>query len=231
MKIDSGNQILRVAVFYDGTFFLKVSDYYRFKHGIARFIDFPGLENFIINTVARHESIRDIGSCKIIESHFFRGRMTEFQLREVKKDQNDAFMFMRKERLIDELLMRNNTVIHSYELRKDFYTEKFKEKGIDVWLALEAYDLAVHKKFDILVLFAGDEDYVPLVRKVNSLATKVAVMAFDIEFEDDLGKTRKIKSSMRLIDEASFTIDLDATVAAAKTTEEKAARDKIFAIE
>jgi uncharacterized LabA/DUF88 family protein len=52
------------------------------------------------------------------------------------------------------------------------------EKGIDVWLALEAYDLAVHKRFDVLVLFAGDQDFVPLVRKVNGLGTRVMLIAW-----------------------------------------------------
>jgi len=30
------------------------------------------------------------------------------------------------------------------------------EKGIDVWFALEAYELAIHKRFDVCVLVAGD---------------------------------------------------------------------------
>lgn len=42
-------------------------------------------------------------------------------------------------------------------------------------LSLEAYDLAVHKRYDILVLVASDGDYVPLVRKLNSIGIPVIV--------------------------------------------------------
>lgn len=72
------------------------------------------------------------------------------------------------------------------------------EKGIDVWLALEAYDLAVHKRFDVMVLISGDADFVPLVRKINGLGTRVMIIGVDLP---DAAKT-----SQKLIDEASYTI-------------------------
>lgn len=76
-----------------------------------------------------------------------------------------------------------------------------KEVGIDVWLALEAYDLAVHKKFDVLALVACDGDYVPLVRKLNSIGTRVVLLAWD--FKTERSETR---TSQLLINECSYPI-------------------------
>jgi len=79
-----------------------------------------------------------------------------------------------------------------------------QERGINVWLALEAYDLAVHKRFDVLALFAGDQDFVPLIRKINGLGTRVLVIGVDTGAS---GKNSQ-KTSSRLINEASYTIML-----------------------
>lgn len=43
------------------------------------------------------------------------------------------------------------------------------EKGIDVWFALEAYELATFRKFDYVVLITGDADHEMLVRKLKPL--------------------------------------------------------------
>ena len=81
-----------------------------------------------------------------------------------------------------------------------------EETGIDVWLALEAYDLAVHKRFDILVLVAGHQDFVPLIRKVNGIGTQVMLLADGVKWTDNQGKDRYIKTSPRLSNEASYRI-------------------------
>ena len=62
-----------------------------------------------------------------------------------------------------------------------------EETGIDVWLALEAYDLAVHKRFD----------------------TQVMLLADDVKWTDNQGKDRYIKTSPRLSNEASYRILLE----------------------
>ena len=59
-----------------------------------------------------------------------------------------------------------------------------------------------------MVLVAGDQDYVPLVRKVNGLGTRVMVLGVDVEYQDQNGVPRYQKTSQRLIDEASYTVML-----------------------
>ncbi len=41
---------------------------------------------------------------------------------------------------------------------------------------VEAFELAIYKQFNVLALIACDGDYVPLVRKLNTLGTRVMVL-------------------------------------------------------
>jgi uncharacterized LabA/DUF88 family protein len=76
-------------------------------------------------------------------------------------------------------------------------------------LSLEAYDLAVHKRFDVLAVFTGDQDFVPLIRKLNGIGTRVMVIGVEIT-EDKSGNKLDppIISSQKLIDEASYALML-----------------------
>jgi len=58
--------------------------------------------------------------------------------------------------------MREGVVTHYLPLTQSA-GRVIGEKGIDVWLALEAYELAIYKRFDVSVLIAGDGDFLPLV--------------------------------------------------------------------
>jgi hypothetical protein len=53
-----------------------------------------------------------------------------------------------RERAFDDVLVREGVVTHYLPLGPE------GEKGIDVWLALEAYELAIYKRFDVSVLVA-----------------------------------------------------------------------------
>ena len=114
---------------------------------------------------------QDVSFCQVVESHFFRGRYSLTAAKEGNSLESDRF--------VDQLLMWAGIVSHYYPM--DESKKPPQEKGIDVWLALEAYDLAVHKRFDVLVLFAGDQDFVPLARKVNGIGTRVMLMAMDAQ--------------------------------------------------
>jgi uncharacterized LabA/DUF88 family protein len=196
MLTDISTPLKRVAVFYDGTFFQRLSQYYRYNHLRQRFIDLGGLHEYIRHRVASFETGNNVSLCQIVEAHFFRGR---FSLNAAK--QANA---LETDRLLDQLLMFAGVVAHYYPMNESKIPPE--EKGIDVWLALEAYDLAVHKRFDVLVLVAGDQDYVPLIRKVNGLGTRVLVLGVDVEFQDSSGQARFQKTSPRLIEEASYTV-------------------------
>ena len=82
-----------------------------------------------------------------------------------------------------------------------------EEKGIDVWFALEAFELAMYKRFDVSVLITGDGDFVPLIRKLNTLGTRVMLLGWDFEAENkETGQKRTTKTNQKLIDEATYTV-------------------------
>jgi len=195
MLADVNSPLKRIAVFYDGTFFMNTSYYYNYTHSRKRFIDFAGFHEYIRNKVAEFETASNVSLCQIVEAHFFRGR---FSLNAAKNANA-----LETDRLQDQLLMYAGIVSHHYPMNEK--KNPPEEKGIDVWLALESYDLAVHKRFDVMVLFAGDQDYVPLIRKVNSLGTRVLIVGVDIEYEDSWSKQKRyITTSPALFKEASY---------------------------
>ncbi len=201
--------MLRIALFIDGTFFSKVNTYYRYYHERQSNINFSGLSEFIREEVANQENVQK-QYCQIVESHWFRGRFSTTQLEKRFPDNQERLKQMTNERKVDDLFMYQGIVQHVYPIQVNPKTGHANEKGIDVWLSLEAYELAVQKGFDVMVLIAGDTDYVPLIRKVNGLGTRVMVLGWDFEYEtnNSIGKTYSniTRTSQALIEECSYPI-------------------------
>lgn len=192
-------KLTRIAIFYDGTFFWRISHYYKHSHPRLAFIDLAGFHDYIRDRVAAFETGKNVSLCQIVEAHFFRGR---FSLNAAKAAKDPKAL--ETDRLQDQILMYAGVVAHYYPMNE--HVDPPVEKGIDVWLALEAYDLAVHKRFDVLVIVAGDQDFVPLVRKVNGLGTRVLVVGMDVDYLDQQKKPRAIKTSGWLLKEASYNV-------------------------
>jgi cold shock CspA family protein len=103
--------------------------------------------------------------------------------------------------------MRENIVTHYLPLRYNEFNVA-QEKGIDVWLALEAYELAIYKHFDILVLVAGDGDYVPLVRKLHTLGTQVMLISWDFSYHNESGDMVETRTSRQLQEEVFYSVPM-----------------------
>ncbi|MDR1836106.1 MAG: NYN domain-containing protein [Treponema sp.] len=188
--------ILRIGIFYDGYYFYKVSNYYKYEHEKKSRISISGLHDFIRSEVASFTST-DINQCRIIDAHYFKGRSSARELGEK----------VQSERVFEDILMRENIVSHYLPLRFGD-NNTVQEKGIDVWLALEAYELAIYKHFDILVLVAGDGDYVPLVRKLHTVGTQVMLVCWDFSYHNENGDTVETKTSRQLQDEVFFRVHM-----------------------
>ena len=121
---------------------------------------------------------------------YFRGRLTaaEANLRHL----------LFSERNFDDVLTREGVVAHFLPVSHG------SEKGANISLALEAYEQMVHIGFDVVVLVACDGDYVPLVRKLNSLGARVMVIGWEYSYEDDNGGHRQTMTSGRLMAEATY---------------------------
>ena len=194
-----GRQLSRISIFIDGNYFYNVSNYYKFQHPRGKRLSIVGLQNFVRSEVADRMSLEQ-ASCQIVEAHYFRGRYSAYSADEASKLKDD--------RIFDDVLTKAGVIQH-YTLL-DEGGPVIQEKGIDVWLALEAYDLAVHNRYDILCLVAGDGDYVPLVRKINGLGLRVLLLAWDLLYpqgdESSTRRQRDIRASTQLIDACSDPI-------------------------
>ena len=184
-------KLLRLGVFYDGGFFSHVSDYYKYVHPRRKRISVPGLHEFIRQHAAMLEGV-DPKYAQIVDSHFFRGQFSAQQA------QARAKLFA--ERAFNDVLMNEGVTTHYLPIQGK------TEKGIDVWLSLEAFELAMYKRYNVLVLIAGDSDFLPLIRKVNSLGARVMVMAWDFQYTDDHGRERTTMTSIRLLNEVTYPV-------------------------
>jgi len=196
---DSSSKLTRIGVFYDGGFFSHVSNYYCYQHERKARLSVKGLHEFIREEVAKAEGV-DKRYCQIVDSHYFRGRLSASEARN-----REVLMAERK---WDDVLMRTGIVTHYLPL-SERDGRVVGEKGIDVWFALEAFELAIYKRFNVSVLIACDGDFIPLVRKLNTLGTRVMLLGWDYSYVDEDGNERKTITSQGLLDEVTYPILMD----------------------
>ena len=194
--MNNSKELKRIGVFYDGNYFLHVSNYYNYFHARRKRLNIAGLHNFVRNLVAKEEEV-SARFCQVIEAHYFRGRISA---QEASQRGNQLY----NDRVFDDILMSEGVVTHYLPIRNR--SGKKEEKGIDVWLALEAFEQAFYKRFSVVVLITSDGDYVPLIRKLNSLGTKVMVLSWDFEYTDDMGREVVTRTSQDLIQEVTYPI-------------------------
>ena len=196
MSSERKNELTRIGVFYDGNYFFHVSNYYNYVHKKKSRISIPGLHDFIREKVAKEENTSS-RHCQIVDAHYFRGR---FSARESNQIENKLY----HERIFDDVLMKSGIITHYLPIKTSPSGVK-QEKGIDVLLALEAFELAFYKRFSVLVLITPDGDYLPLIRKLNTLGTKVMLLYWDFEYEEKENK-KITKTSQDLLEAATYDI-------------------------
>jgi len=198
MALLNTSKLTRIGVFYDGNYFLHVSNYYAFHHARNSRISLRGLHDFIRAQVGIKEG-EETRLCQIVDSHFFRGRISA---NEAQTRGNLLYY----DRVFEDILMWEGVITHYLPIRNT--GGRREEKGIDVWMALEAYELTLLKQFDVVVLITSDGDYVPLVRKLNNLGARVMVLSWDFEFDDNEGKHVVTRTSQELLEEVTYPISM-----------------------
>ena len=131
----------------------------------------------------------------ISEAHYFRGRY--------RAEQESSQSILLDERKFEDELIENDVVFHYKHLRRTETSsgkELIMEKGVDVWFALEAYELTLSKDFDFVVLMTGDADHEMLVKKIKTLKTRVVLLTCNMD--------RHSMTSRLLKDEATDQIEL-----------------------
>jgi uncharacterized LabA/DUF88 family protein/cold shock CspA family protein len=190
--------LVKIGVFYDGNYFLHVSNYYNYVHPRKKRLSISGLHEFLRHQVAQEESL-DVRLCQIVDAHYFRGRLSA---QEASQRGNQLY----NDRVFDDILMSEGVITHYLPLKN--ISGRREEKGIDVWLALEAFELSIYKRFNVIVLIASDGDYVPLVRKLNTLGTRVMVLSWDFEYTNDDGQKMVTRTSQELLEEVSYPVTM-----------------------
>ncbi|MCL2374700.1 MAG: NYN domain-containing protein [Treponema sp.] len=186
---------LKIGIYYDGHYFYKASNYYKFDHPRQARISVSGLHTFVLNEVSTRLNA-DVDLCKIVEAHYFRGRA-------LKSGNEKAIV---GERYFEDALTREGVNLHYLPLVRGSNND-LKEKGIDVSLALDAYKKAAAKAFDIFVLIAGDGDYLPLVRELQSMgAAPIDVMLLSWDFECANGDVTM--TSQDLLEEVKYPLQM-----------------------
>jgi cold shock CspA family protein/uncharacterized LabA/DUF88 family protein len=199
---DNLQSLTRIGVFYDGNYFLHVSNYYAYHHQRRSRLSIAGLHDFIRYRIS-HEEFKHFHLCQIVDAHYFRGRLSA---QEASAEGNRLFY----DRLFDDILMMEGVTTHYLPVRT---VQGFRqERGIDVWMALEAFELTLHKQFDVVVLIASDSDFVPLVRKLHTLGVRVMLITWDYEYYDEEGRRRTTITSQYLWDEATYPISMHKVV-------------------
>jgi cold shock CspA family protein len=215
-----------IGVFYDGNYFNHVSTYYKYSHPRRARLSIAGLHRFIRHQVAHidptlvasrdqeraalrnglagasgrkpvRDELDEVRHCQIVDAHYFRGRLAAMEA--AAKDS------LLNERLFEDVLMKEGVITHSLPLvrRRD---QTLAEKGLDVWFALETYELTALKRYDVTALVACDRDYLPLVRKLNTLGACVMVLGWDFTHMDEMGVERQTVTSIDLLQEATYPL-------------------------
>lgn len=194
-------QALRVMVFYDGSYFKQGNVYFRYREQRGWF-SFAELHNVF----ARYAAEKGGAPSKVVASHFYDGRTS------TNATSPDA---LKKERDFEMALLRAGIVPHFLPVREAHRGDEprvtLEQKGVDVALAVDILDYAHLDRFDVAVLLAGDEDFVPLVRRVESLGKQVLLAHFTFEaWNDQKGRAhRPTFASRALQDAASWSLDFN----------------------
>lgn len=186
----------RIGVFYDGNFLLHASNYYNYIHPVKRRLSLGGLHNFIRHRVAEEEGIEP-SKCQIAQAHYFRGRLNAA---EAAQRGNQLY----NDRVFDDILMSEGIQPHYLPLRN--LQGKKEERGIDAWLSLEAYELAMTGRIDTVVLIVSDTDYTPLMRKLTGLGLRIMLLSWEFEYVNDDGVKMVTKTSHELLSLATYPV-------------------------
>ncbi|PRY39079.1 NYN domain-containing protein [Umezawaea tangerina] len=150
-------EIVRIGVFYDGTWFAYVSDFYATAHPRAARIALDGFHD-ALRWYVHNETGRALEDCVVHEAHYVRGRIET------------------PARSFDAVLAAAEITRHDLPLHGG------KEKGVDVHFALEVWDRATTVPLQWVVLVTGDADFTPLATRLTGRGVHVVVPVVDARF-------------------------------------------------
>ncbi len=188
----------KIGVFYDGNFLLHASNYYNYIHSQRKRLSITGLHHFIRNWISEEEGV-EVKQCRIVEAHYFRGRINAA---EASQRGNQLY----NDRVFDDILMSEDVHTHYLPLRN--LMGRKEERGIDVWLSLEVFELTMLRKLDVVALIVSDTDYVPLIRKLNTMGINVMLLSWEFDYQNEEGVKVVTKTSHDLLRLATYPVPM-----------------------
>jgi len=200
---------VRVMNFYDGGFFRQGNVYFRYKEERGWF-SLPELHSLIEEyTASKVKASTD--ATKVVASHYYDGRPTSRASDEAQ---------LEKDRDFELALIDAGITTHYLPLKEtprgdgNDINYRLMQKGVDVEMAIDVLDSAHEDRYDIAVLFTGDGDFVPLVKRITSLGKQVLIAYFDIDKwdGDDGSHHSATRASASLIDAANYSLNFNQLV-------------------
>ena len=178
-----------IGIFIDGGYYAKINE--GLGKQLSMRLCIKNLFLFIREKISTAYSL-PLEDIQVTEAHFFRGRY--------RASDANAKNLLYSERAFEDTLIENDVIFHYKHLRemeKEHGTTVI-EKGIDVWFALETYELSMIRKFDFVILITGDADHEMLVRKLNALKTKVILLTWNVGPQASTSKLLKEEAGWHL---------------------------------
>ena len=185
--------IKSIGLFIDGGYYADID---KGLLAESRRLNLKGLIKYLQKAIAEKYGLAT-EQCLVTESHFYRGRFRSMDAKKAGKLESD--------RIFEDRLIENDVIFH-YKHIREMEDGSIKEKGIDVWFALETYELAMYRDFDFVVLVTGDADHEMLARKIKALKKQVVLLTWNFDESDS--------TSPALREEVTFHIDLNKITAA-----------------
>lgn len=180
-----------IGMFIDGGYLAKINE--GLEEQISMNIHMTSFFKFLRKKVAEVYSL-DPDNCYITENHYFRGRYRVY-------DANNKHLLF-SERKFEDSLIENDVIFHYKHLREIQKNGNITviEKGVDVWFALEAFELSLIRKFDFVILMTGDADHEMLARKLKAIKVEVILLTWNVSDES---------ATARLLqDEAGYHLEI-----------------------
>ncbi len=165
------NTIASIGVFIDGGYYSKIND--ALEEQFSQNIAVDKLFKYIRTKIAEISGTSE-SNCIITQSHFYRGRYR------AKDAAHKNLLYA--ERRFEDNLIENDVIFHYKHLREIERNDETTvvEKGIDVWFALDAFQLSLIHNFDYVVLITGDADHEMLVKKLQTIKSRVILLTWNL---------------------------------------------------
>lgn len=167
----NNNSIASIGIFIDGGYYAKINE--ALHEQSSQNIVVEKLFKYIRYKISE-TSGKDENDCIITQSHYYRGR---FRAQDAA---NKNILY--PERRFEDNLIENDVIFHYKHLReikRDNETTVI-EKGVDVWFALDAFQLSLIHNLDYVVLITGDADHEMLIKKLQTIKCRVILLTWNL---------------------------------------------------